>query len=72
VKAGTRLAIGMHEAFARRVEVELRVASIPDGFREAASGPSDGRYMKALFAYSAELGRTGHAFATAPNRFASR
>jgi hypothetical protein len=71
VKAGTRLAIGTHEAFARRAELDLRIASIPDDFRAIASGPFDGRYMKALFVRGAELGADGSAFGQQPSRVAS-
>ena len=71
VKASTRLAIGTHEAFARRTEIDLKVASIPDDFRVTGSGPFDGRYMKALFARGAELGTQGGAFGPQPSRFAA-
>jgi hypothetical protein len=72
VKAGTRLAIGTHEAFARRAEIDLRVVSIPDDFRVSASGPFDGRYMRALFARGAEVGAHGEAVGVQPSRLASR
>ena len=70
VKASTRMAIGVHEAFARRAEIDLMIASIPDDFRTVASGPFDGRYMKALFARGVELGSRGAAFGPQSNRVA--
>ncbi|HEY8565161.1 MAG TPA: patatin-like phospholipase family protein [Beijerinckiaceae bacterium] len=72
VKAGTRLAIRAHEDFARRAEIDLRIATMPDAFQATASGPFDGRYMKALFAYAADLGARGDAFGPQPRHVASR
>jgi len=71
VKAATRLSIGAHEAFARRAEIDLKVASIPADFQVTASGPFDGRYMKALFARGAEIGAADGAFGPQPSRVAS-
>lgn len=62
VKAGTRAALLAHAGFAARTGIDLKATSVGATFSETASGPFDGRYMKALFAHGVALGLADTAF----------
>lgn len=62
IKAQTRAALALAEAFAQRTGLDLEVAQIDDRFRQTSAAPFDQGYMKALFAHGAALGRAGTAF----------
>lgn len=62
VKAATRMAIAVHESYAARTGLDLRIASIPENFKAVERGPFDHLYMKALFAFAAGEMRDGAAF----------
>ena len=63
IKAQTRDALALADAFARRESLDLKVTEIDDRFTETSPAPFDQRYMKALFAHAEKLGRAGTAFA---------
>ena len=62
IKAQTRDALALADAFARRESLDLKVAEIDDRFTETSPAPFDQRYMKALFVHAETLGRAGTAF----------
>lgn len=66
IKAQTRSALALARAFAERGGIDLRVAQIDESFTATSAVPFDGRYMQALFAHGAKLGRSGTAFEHEP------
>ncbi|MCJ2104539.1 patatin-like phospholipase family protein [Methylobacterium sp. E-041] len=62
IKAQTRDALALADAFARRESIDLKVAEIDDRFTDTSPAPFDQRYMKALFAHAEKLGQEGTAF----------
>lgn len=67
IKAQTRSALALARAFADRGGIDLKVAQIDERFTATSTVPFDGRYMQALFAHGARLGRAGTAFEHEPD-----
>lgn len=67
IKAQTRSALALARAFADRGGIDLKVAQIDGRFTATSAVPFDGRYMQALFAHGAKLGRAGTAFEHEPD-----
>lgn len=62
IKAQTRTSLALARAFADRTGLDLKIAQIDGRFSRTSAVPFEGRYMQALFAHGAALGRAGTAF----------
>lgn len=67
IKAQMRGAIVSARIFAKRTNLDLRVAVIGDRFTKVSPAPFDQAYMKALFDHGESLGRDGTAFSAEPD-----
>lgn len=62
IKAQTRAALALARGFADRTGLDLKVAQIDGRFTQTSTVPFEGKYMQALFAHGAALGKAGAAF----------